>query len=81
VGKEGGDLPLFRGWASDMRSRDDGKVGRAGTAWDRDSDDVIGRQPKSRYINDPSGSSDAAVTVKHRRRQGLIDHELAAVGI
>ena len=43
--------------------------------------DVIGRQPKSRYIDDSSGSSDAAVTVKHRRRQRLIDHELAAVGI
>jgi hypothetical protein len=40
----------------------------------------VGR-PQSGDVNDPSSSSDAAVTVKHRHGQGLIEHELAAVGI
>jgi hypothetical protein len=43
VGEEGGDLPLFRRRSSNMRSRDDSKMGRSGAARDRDSDDVIGR--------------------------------------
>ena len=40
----------------------------------RDADDVIGRQPNCIDVHDSSGAGDAAVAVKHRRGQVLVQH-------
>ena len=65
-----------------MGGRGDGEVGRTVIRSRRgDCDDVIGRQPICVDIHDPAGSGDAAVAVKHRRGQAVIEHQATAIGI